>query len=98
MGQQMKAFIENIGHASTTAWLYSKRLGHSVNAAAYTNGTLVTVQLENAGAKVARVPKVNFETIEAYEAWKASCPEGLDRLLHGLRLFNCTTAFDANNN
>ncbi len=31
----MKAFIENIGHASTTAWLYSKRLGHSVNAAAY---------------------------------------------------------------
>ncbi len=87
-------FLEIIGNASTTASRHGKRLGHNVNAVAYIkpDGD-VLVTLESGGGSVGVSSKTMSKS--EYEGWKDACPAGLHMMLHGLRLFNCETSFDA---
>jgi hypothetical protein len=87
-------FKEIIGNASTTASRNGKLLGHNVNATSYIkdDGNIL-VSLESGGSSIGVPSKIMTQT--EYEEWKDSCPSGLHLMLHGLRLFGCTTSFDA---
>ena len=89
-----KKFKEIIGNASTSAWRKGRFVGHNCNAVAYSMpDELISVEMESNGSS-AKGFKRFIWTEKQYEEWKESCPEGLHMMLHGLRLFNCTTAFD----
>jgi len=87
-------FKEHIGRASTSAWRNGKYLGHNVKAVAYINGSDITIKLESGMSPVEGVSSITMAK-DKYEGWKDSCPEGLHLMLHGLRLFDCSTSFDA---
>ncbi len=86
-------FIENVGCASTTAWIDGKRIGDSVNAAAYENidGNVV-LRLESNGAPVRGVKAVTM----SYDAYcEFTAEQRVPLFIRGITLFNADTAWIA---
>lgn len=87
--ETMMKFIENIGNASTSAWLGKRYLGRNVNAAAYRNGNEIVVKLESNCTPVRGVAAIHT-TPENYAAFCQ--PTGRPLFVRAIELFGATVA------